>query len=136
MKKKKSWSEKLNSSKPHEVKPVPRDMMGMKKGEMMLIPSPQIINNFIKSIPKGTSMDVKTLRKKLAKKHKAEVTCPITTGILLRIVAEAAYEAYEQGAKLSAVTPVWRVLDEDTPTMKKLSYDTAFILDQRAREGL
>jgi len=51
-------------------------------------------------------------------------------------VAEAAYEAYKKGAKLSAVTPVWRVLDEHTPTTKKLSCGAGFILDQRAREGL
>jgi len=133
---KKTWTEKLQSSKRYEVKPVPRDMAGMKAGQIMLIPSPQIIDEFIRAIPKGKSMDVPTMRDELAAKYDAEVACPITTGILLRIVAEAAYEAHERGAPLSKITPIWRVLDEDTPTTKKLSFDPSFIFTQRASEGL
>jgi hypothetical protein len=63
------------------------------------------------------------------------VTCPIT-----RISSEdrggSAFEAFAQGAALSEITPIWRVLDERTPTIGKLSFDPAFILEQRAREGL
>ena len=83
----KTWSEKFNDPRPHQVKPAPLDIAGMKKGEIMLIPSPKIIDAFIRTIPKGTGMDVPTLRKKLAKKYKAQVTCPITTGFHLRAVA-------------------------------------------------
>lgn len=133
---KKTWIEKLNNSKPHEVKPVPKNIAGMKAGEIMLIPSPRIVDDFIKKIPKGKSMDVKTLRNKLARKYKAEVTCPITMGFQLRTVAEAAYEALNEGKLLSDITPVWRVLDESTPTTNKLSYGPDFILEQREREGI
>ena len=55
-------------------------------------------------------MDLKTLRRQLAEKYKAEVTCPITMGFHLRTVAEAAFETHNAGARLSEVTPVWRVL--------------------------
>lgn len=136
MKKKKSWAEKLSGSKPHEVKPAPIDIAGMKAGEMMLVPSPKIVDDFIRTIRPGASMDIKTLRKELALKYGAEVTCPITMGFQLRTVAEAAYEAYEQGAQLSAITPFWRVLDEHTPSAKKLFCGTAFITEQRMQEGL
>jgi hypothetical protein len=54
----------------------------------------------------------------------------------LRTVAEAAYEAHKKGAELRTITPVWRVLDERTPTTKKLSCGPGFILKQRAKEGL
>ncbi len=136
MAKKKSWAEKRDTGEEPVVKPAPADMAGMKAGEIMLIPTPRIIDDFIRAIPKGTSIDVKTLRKTLAKQYEAEVACPITTGIFLRIVAEAAFEDYEQGTPLTAVTPVWRVLDNKTPTTKKLSCGTAFITEQRTREGL
>ena len=136
MKSKTTWAEKLNSSKPHAVKPAPIDIAGMKAGQIMLVPSARIVDDFIRTIPKGVSMDVKTLRQKLARKYKAQVTCPITTGYHLKTVAEAAFEAHQQGAKLREITPIWRVLDEHTPTTKRLSYDPAFIMDQRAREGL
>jgi hypothetical protein len=136
MKAKKTWADKMHSAKPHEVKPAPMDIAGMKAGEIMLVPTPKIVDAFIRKIPKGTSMDFRTLRKKLARKYRAQVTCPITTGFHLRTVAEAAYEAYERGAKLSAITPFWRVLDEHTPTTKKLSFGSTFVMKQRAREGI
>jgi len=132
----KSWREKLESPKPHEVKPAPMSFAGMKKGQTMLIPSALQIDEFIRRIPKGTSMDVKTMRAQLAEEHSAEVSCPITTGILLRIVAETAWEDHERGTPINDLTPVWRVLDETATTTKKLSYDPQFLLDQREREGL
>ena len=136
MKSKTTWTEKLNSSKRHEVKPAPINIAGMKAGQIMLVPTARIVDDFIRTIPKGVSMDVKSLRAKLARKYKAEVTCPITTGYHLKTIAEAAFEAHQQGAKLRQITPIWRVLDESTPTTKRLSYDPAFIMDRRAREGL
>jgi hypothetical protein len=136
MKSETTWTEKLNSPKRHEVKPAPINIAGMKAGQIMLVPTAKIVDDFIRTIPKGVSMDVKTLRAKLARKYKAEVTCPITTGYHLKTVAEAAFEAHQQGAKLREITPIWRVLDQSTPTTKRLSYDPAFIMDQRVREGL
>jgi hypothetical protein len=136
MRAKKSWAEKMKSAKPHEVKPAPIDIAGMKAGQIMLVPTPKIVDDFIRKIPKGTSMDVRTLRTKLARKHRAEVTCPITTGFHLRTVAEAACEAHERGAKLRDITPFWRVLDEYALTSKRLSCGMTFIRKQRAREGI
>ena len=136
MKTKKSWAEKLNDSKHHEVKPAPINIAGMKAGQMMLVPSAKIVDAFIRTIPKGASMDVKTMRQKLARKYKAEVTCPITTGFHLKAVAEAAHEALEKGARLSEVAPIWRVLDANSPTTKRLTCGPGFITKHRAREGL
>lgn len=134
--KKKSWTEKFQSSRAHEVKPAPMDIAGMKRGEIMLIPSPSIVDAFIRKIPAGKSMDVKTMRRKLARKYKAEVTCPITTGFHLRTVAEAALEAHKQGAALEDITPFWRVLDAEAPTTAKLSCGAAFVTKLRRKEGL
>ena len=43
-----SWSDRLNDAKPHQVKPVPINIAGMKAGEIMLVPS---ADRFIRSIP-------------------------------------------------------------------------------------
>ena len=59
---KNTWTEKLSSSKPHEVKPAPIDIAGMKAGQIMLVPSPRIVDDFIRAIPEGESMDIRTLR--------------------------------------------------------------------------
>jgi len=136
MKQKKTWTEKLHDPRPYEVKLAPMDIAGMKKGEVMLIPSPKIVDAFIRRIPQGKSMDVKTFRQKLARKYKAEVTCPITTGFHLRTVAEAALEAHERGAPVTDITPFWRVLDADAPTTAKLSSGPTFVTTMRRQEGL
>src|SRR5713226_6817535 len=99
MKSAKTWTDRLNDPRPHEVKPAPISIAGMKAGEIMLVPSPAIVDAFIRSIPAGKSMNVKTLRRKLAQKYKAQVTCPITMGYHLRTVAEAAWEAHRKGVK-------------------------------------
>lgn len=79
-------------------------------------------------------MTPKEIRTKLANNYGADYVCPVTTGIALRIVAEAANEALEHGAPIDDVTSVWRVLDKQASVLKKLCFDQAFILDQRTRE--
>jgi len=44
----------------------------------------------------------------LAKKHKATIGCPITTGIFAWVAANAAEERKQKGEK--SVTPYWRTL--------------------------
>ena len=130
----KSWQEKLNDSRPHEVKPVPKDMVGMKKGQAMLIATPRIVADYVRKIPRGEMRDMPRMRGDLAKAYKAEVTCPITTGIFLRIVAEAACEDMQAGVDLEKVVPFWRVMDEKSPVAKKLACGSAFIAKRRAQE--
>jgi hypothetical protein len=132
----KSWTERLRDPRPHEVKPAPISIAGMKKGEIMLVPTASMVDAFIRAIQRGRSLDISTLRKKLAAENGAAITRPITTGFHLRTVAEAALEAYQRGARLDDITPFWRVLDQRTSTAKKLSYGGDLITEQRRREGL
>jgi hypothetical protein len=122
-----SWTDKLNDATPHEVKRMPRDFGGLKKGELVLVPSVRIVDDFIRSIPAGEHLSIAELRRALALRHGAEVTCPVYTGYHLRTVAEAACEAYRAGAKLQA----------RAPTVGKLSAaNAAFLARRRAHEGL
>ena len=132
----KSWAEKIADLRPHQVKPTPIDIAGMKAGQIMLVPTARQIDAFIRAIPAGQSIDIPAMRLELARRHRAEVTCPITTGFHLRAVAEAALEAHARGAPLEAVTPFWRVLDAKTPTTAKLSCGTAFAARLRRSESL
>ena len=111
-------------------------MMGMQAGQRALIASPRIVDDFIRDIPDGQHVDVKDMRDRLAAAHGADVMCPLTAGIFLRIVAEAAYESYAGGKKMDDLTPVWRVIDPKTPTVKKLTFDPDFLWNQRKREDL
>jgi hypothetical protein len=136
MKPKPSWTDKLNASKPPVVKPAPLTFAGMRAGQMMLIPSPKMLDTFIRAIPSGKAVDMATMRTQLAKQNRAEVSCPVTTGIFLRVVAEAANEAHAKGTPISKITPVWRVIDSKAAILKKVSFDPAWLMDQRTREGI
>ena len=132
----KNWADKLADPRPHVVKPAPIAIAGMRAGQIMLVPTARLVDAYIRRIPCGEHVDVKALRARLAQAHGAEVCCPITTGFHLRTVAEAAGEALASGTPLAALTPIWRVLDDASPTLAKLSFDPAFIRAQRASEGL
>jgi hypothetical protein len=134
--KKKTWAERLHAGTAHQVKPAPIDIAGMKAGQIMLMPTALLVDAFIRTVPKGRSLSARQLRDALAAAHGAEVTCPITTGFHLRTVAEAAWEALANGTPINRLTPVWRVLPPGSLTLKKLSFDSAFIRHQREAEGL
>lgn len=131
-----TWAEKFASARPFEIKRAPIDIAGVRKGERMLVPSPHIVAEFIAAMPRGTTMDVKTQRARLARKFGAEVTCPIATSFHLRIVAEAALEAVRAGAAVGDIVPFWRVLDEHAPTTGRLRGGAAFVKRLRRSEAL
>jgi len=105
-----SWKEKLE--KPQEIKIVdtPESMKKFGSGKM-LIATPKIVDNFIKKIPKGQLMTIGEIRKSLATEFNADLTCPLTTGIFLRISAEAAEEDRASGKR--NITPYWRVVRDN-----------------------
>lgn len=78
---------------------------------MMLIPTPKLVDDLIRKVPRGKLLSVGEMRRKLAAEFAADVTCPLTTGIFLRIAAEAAEEDRLNGRQ--KVTPYWRVIKDD-----------------------
>jgi hypothetical protein len=134
--KRKTWAEKLNIDRRPVIEKADKDFAGIKAGQMMLIPTPKIVDAYIRQIPKGTLTDIETIRKDLAAEYHAEITCPLTTGIFIRIAAEAAYEEYEKGQPLNKITPFWRVIREKSPAAKKLTFGTKFLKEQQKKEGI
>lgn len=76
----------------------------------MLVPTPLLVDAAIKKIPRGKLATVNTIRDYLADKYRADMACPLTTGIFLNIAANAAEEDKTKG-KIK-ITPYWRVLKE------------------------
>jgi len=133
----KTWADKVNDpAKEFIVKKLEKDFADMPAGSKMLIATPKIIDEYIRQIPKGKSSSLATMRRDLANEYGAEYTCPVTSGIFLRIVSEAAHEQIEKGVALNKVTPFWRVVDEKSTLNKKLSFGTEFVMNQRTKEGL
>ena len=109
MKKKTSWQEKLADSKNF-----PRvERFDEKKGKnwpagTYVISAPTEVDAIMRKVPKGKLITINEIRQILARKHKADFGCPITTGIFSWIVANAADEMEKEGKK--GITPYWRTL--------------------------
>jgi ABC-type uncharacterized transport system ATPase subunit len=131
---KKTWLDKLNETKEPKIKRIDIDFADIPAGSNMLIATPKIIDNYIQEIGVGKRIDTKTLRKDLALAHNADYTCPVTTGIFLRIVAEANYEKLQQGKHVKEITPFWRVIEPKSVLAKKLTFGQDFLLQQIEKE--
>jgi hypothetical protein len=134
--KRKTWVEKRDIQKPAEVKKLEKSFADIEAGETMLIATPKIIEAYIRDIPKGEKTTLAQMRKDLAAVYNADKTCPVTSGIFLRIVAEAAHEELGQGKPISKITPYWRIIDEKSNAAKKLSAGVEFLKEQRKKEKL
>jgi len=77
----------------------------------LLIPAPNDVEALVRRIPKGRLTTQGELRRELAKAAGVEAACPLTTGIFLRLVAEASEEDAAAGKK--RVAPWWRVVRDD-----------------------
>ncbi len=83
----------------------------------MLIASPLEVQDVLLRVPRGRVLRMGDLRATLATKFNADYTCALTTGIFLRIVAEAALE--ERGGAGPKV-PYWRAVRDDGELVDKL----------------
>jgi alkylated DNA nucleotide flippase Atl1 len=110
MKSKLSWREKLERDQEPRLVKIPPKMSRFGKGTM-LIPTPKLVDVLVRRIPKGKLITVGELRRKLAADFGADVACPLTTGIFVRIAAEAAEEDRANGR--GRITPYWRVVKDD-----------------------
>ena len=111
--KRKSWHEKLKN--PIEGLPkvveVPASWEKRMGGRKVLVPTPLMADEVIRTVRKGKLITSGQIRKILAKKSDADSTCPMTLGIFLRIISEAAEEDRQNGKK--RITPYWRVVKDD-----------------------
>jgi hypothetical protein len=107
--KKKTWREKLADSKDlPKLIPIEGKMVKRLGTGTMLIPAPIEVDEVMKTVRKGRLLMIDDIRKTLAEKHGADVSCPITTGIFAWIAAHAAEEDEQQGRR--RITPYWRIL--------------------------
>lgn len=130
-----TWAERLAASDGVDIRPVPEGRRSMTPGESMLYPSARMVYDAIRAIPERATVTPKELRASLADRYGVDYTCPVTTTMMLRIVAEAANEVRQGGAAPEDVAPVWRVLDARASALRKLTFDPAWIMAERAQES-
>ena len=134
--KRKTWQEKMHNGIPPKVEITTKKFADVPDGATMFIGTPELVDAYIRNIPKGVHTSLQQMRKDLAAVYNAAYTCPVTSGIFLRIVAEAAHEAFIAGKPIKKTTPFWRMTDSRSPVAKKLTFGTEFVKEQREKEGL
>jgi alkylated DNA nucleotide flippase Atl1 len=118
--KKKTWQEKMADKKglPKVIKLNGKEpcfkalqKMGTKVGDRCVITNPREVEEIMKKVPKGKLITIREICMKLAKKHKVDACCTLTTGIFVTIAANAAEEMRREGKKSD--NPYWRTLKAD-----------------------
>lgn len=109
MPKKKTWTEKLNDDKGlPKVEKITNKMSKRWGVGTVVIPAPREVDELMKSVPEGKLVTINQMRAALARKHRATIGCPITTGIFAWVAANAAEESGQKGERM--ITPYWRTL--------------------------
>ena len=105
------WRDKLERGDHSKIVQIPSSMEKRFGSRTMFIAKPLEVDELIRMTKKGMLITVAEIRSKLARDHNADTTCPLTTGIFVRIAAETAEEDLQNGKK--RITPYWRVVKED-----------------------
>lgn len=111
------------------------DFAGIKAGQMMFVGTPMIVDAYIRSIPHGEIRTIRGLRNELARRNKCDASCPVSTSIFIRMVAEASIEEMNEGKAVNDVAPFWRLLTSEDKITKKLSIDPHWLDEQRELES-
>ncbi|MEL7108025.1 MAG: hypothetical protein AAGJ68_03525 [Pseudomonadota bacterium] len=108
---------------------------GMQPGQTMLVATPLMVDAYIRDIPHGETKSIPEIRADLAAREGCAGTCPMSTSIFIRMVAEAALEDLSDGKQVADVSPFWRVITSKDKMAKKLDIDPAWIDEQRRLEA-
>ena len=128
------WRRRFDAAKPPKVVELESDFAGIRAGTKMLVGSPALIAAYVRKIPFGQTRSIERLRNDLARRHGATATCPVTTAIFLRVVAELSWQDLQAGHPPAEVAPFWRVVEPGSPLAKRLSCDSRWLEEQRAAE--
>lgn len=117
-----SWREKLENPAVEglpKVVDVPQKWRKMMGGRRVLVPTPLMADEEIRTVRKGQLITTGQIRRRLADREGADSTCPMTLGIFLRIISEAAEEDRGNGKK--RITPYRRVIKDDGSLNPKIA---------------
>jgi hypothetical protein len=82
-----------------------------RKGDRLLLPTPLLLAAELAAVPAGETLTGGELRARLARRFGADRTCPLMTGIFVKILAGAVADDLAQRRKPR--WPVWRLVGDD-----------------------
>ncbi len=125
--KSRSPQERYDSARPSYTKVNEKRFADLEAGTSVLIPSPQDIEQVIDDLDPAETLTLSQLRQRLAQRHGADGSCPVMTGMNLRIVADLGLEAIDAGHDPAVsgefggeVVPFWKVVEPTSSLASKL----------------
>lgn len=115
-----TFQERYERARPSYVRINDKRFADLPAGTTILIPSPRDIEHEINQLEPGEIVAPTELRRRLAAHHGTDGTCPVMTGVHLRIVAELALDRIDAGVPASLVAPFWQVIAPDSSLAQKL----------------
>ncbi len=100
-----NWSAKLRPELEPEI------VTDKRLGDRLLLPTPLLVAEVVSRVPAGGTITVSQVRAILAKRFGADRTCPLMTGIFVKIVAGAVAEDLAQRRKPR--WPMWRLVNDN-----------------------
>ena len=128
-------SEDVRAAKKYEprLKTLTTSFADMRAGQVMAIGTPQTIIEIVKEIPRGSEWALSDIRKRLAERLKADVACPVTTSMYLKLAIEEEVLSGRSRFRF----PFWRAVSPSSQIFLRLSATTkATISSHRVKEGL
>ena len=130
-----SWQDKVAAARQPKKVLLDKPFAGIPAGSLLLVGTPMMMQAYINSIPAGETRTIVRLRRDLARAAKCDATCPVSTAVFIRMVAEAAIEHINEGTDLTAVAPFWRVIEPGSTIAKKLPIDREWLEARRVSEA-
>ncbi len=134
MARRKTWREKLADDKDlPKVARIEGTLSRRWGSGTVVVPAPREVDAAMRKVPKGRIVTINEIRAHLARKHRATIGCPLTTGIFAWIAAHAADEAAADGIK--RITPYWRTLKSGGELNPKFPGGVAALKTRLEAEG-
>jgi len=128
------WRRRFKDARPAKRVVLESDFAGIRAGSRLFVATPGLIAKDVARIPSGEVREIRRLRNELARRHDADATCPVTTAMYLRVVAEVAWDDLQSGTPIDRVVPFWRAIDPDSPIARKLRCGADWIRSMRDAE--
>jgi hypothetical protein len=127
---------KIPAKKQAKIVKLETDFAGIKAGSILFVATKEILENYILEIPRGEFRKIHRIRNELARKNQCDATCPVSTAIFIRQVADKALKEIESGKDESEVAPFWRVIEYDSKIAKRLAVDSEWIKHRQTLENI
>jgi alkylated DNA nucleotide flippase Atl1 len=112
----------------------PRVVRDPRMSDRLLIATPMLLAEEIARVPRGSVITFGELRGRLAKRFKADRSCPLTTGIFAAILAGVVSDDLAHHRK--SRWPIWRLVRDDGTLSKNWELASRYRATLLREEGL